>query len=550
MHETRLPRTPEERAAPLHSHRFSRHISFAKVREHIVPRLARSFDDAVERTCGVPPLHAPAPQRAAHRARLLSAADLQRLIDDGIIQRVSTADEAARPTRAFCSVFPVVETTDSGAERRRVIFHPAAINDALADAGYKPTQTPPLGFTAQYLHHAHHSYGVVIDLKCAFWQMRLRRDARQYYRFVDAHGDLYEATVAGMGQCSTVDLMQLVTAVVGGHPSVVGPCPATRDLAISVWVDGIFISGATYAAVERAIARAKSVADDVGATIKNVADIKPLRQLTFIGIAFDLERHTVALGDKTRGKLPVTVPATMCAGDVEKLTGRLLFASGVVQTRVVDYYFALKWAKRVCHRLNVGTLKLRENVTLGPATQRAFQQWRDAACVTYAPTKAKPQERVAHLFTDAAPTDFGAVLVMPDQRVFVTGARFDDAADDIAVREAQAPVFAAVVFEQTLKDAAIDTLHLRIDNTSVEAGLVRGLPRADSLAAPIRAFLKQQQLLDINVTVSRINSSENPADEPSRGRVLDEAKLLAALASGHKHLRRGAGRSSLTCVQT
>ena len=430
------------------------------------------------------------------------------------------------------SAFTVVEAEKG---RRRAIHWPEEINAAVKQR-YKAQI--PIGHISEYLHIAQAASGGTLDLRCGFWQIAIPQTARSFYRFRDAAGTLFEMNRLMMGHVVSCELMQILTGVIVGDQTVVQRQHAAKTPA-KVWIDGVCFYG-NRDDVADSLARAKRAAVDLRSEFKD-PDSSPTTEYDFIGVRWNHRDGTVRLADKTWSKLPATVPEAFTARDVEQLVGRLIFASAVVQSPLVEHYFAMKWAKRVCNALNSGKIDPSSSIAVAPGTAKQLRAWLTQARTVTKPRFVRDGVRPV-LFTDATLENYGGVLVLPTQQVLVTGAAFSDKEQPIAVREAQAVLYSIQDFERHLRGKP--GVDVRVDNTTIEFSLRRGGARTDVLATVLQSVLRKSIDLDLPLTVSRIASVDNPADEPSRRLVLDEAKLAAALAiRAPQYERRGAGRT-------
>jgi hypothetical protein len=104
----------------------------------------------------------------------------------------------------------------------------------------------------------------------------------------------------------------------------------------------------------------------------------------------------------------------------------------------------------------------------------------------------------------------------PDNRVFATGGHFSENFASINAAETQAVKRGVEAFFPIL--SSVDVLHLVVDNTSTLADLVSGRAGSAELARNISNAVDALQLLKgVSISISYINSKENPADLPSRG---------------------------------
>ena len=477
-----------------------------------------------------------------------SGADAKQLVSDGIARPVSKQDLARRPTRGVLKAFTVLEPG-----RRRAIHWPEVHNAALR--GVYRAHLPQLQHSSNYLDIAREECGAVLDLKAGFYQIGIDESMRDLFRFRDNDGQLYEMTRLIMGGSPAVEIMQLVTSVVVGDPYVVRPQYAS-PAKVHTYVDGACLYGDAQR-VSDALLLAEQNAKYMGATFKDFC-LEPRKQFDFVGISFDLRhrdcaKHTVRVADNVITKLGSADAArlsSMTGREVEQLVGRLLFCAGVTQCPLVNHYFSMKWAKRVCNAMNTGRLEPHATVTVPPSVVPDLQRWITEARTEHVPrfVDISSDSEMPVLFFDATLSNYGGVLVLPTNKILITGATFDDGKNEIiAVREAQAGLFCLQDFREAL--APYRCVDMRSDNTTVEYSLRRGCARTDTLAKVVCDILKLSVGLDIAIIISRVASVDNPADEPSRQLELSMSKLQQQLAIRVPlHQRRGAGRTFCVCL--
>ena len=544
LHVTKRPTAEQQRTLPIHSNSVGT-MRLLAAAERMQPEIRQRFNSIFEIVAD--PGSAAGVERTSvdpEPARNCPSSDADELVADGILHVVSAADEQRRPTLGVVDPFSVVELEK---HRRRAIHHPYEINAAIAD---KYTCRVPLEHISAYLPEIERECGAVFDLKCGFWQVLLPERARAWYRLRDADGRLLETNRLLMGHRVAVEIMQLLTSVVAGDPAVVRPEFSVNELlrkqqlppvGVSVWVDGFRFTG-SKASVAAAAQLAKASAAALNATFKE-PDFEPQQVYDYIGLRWDHSQHVVRVADKTRVKiLAATIGHRMTAGDLEALVGRLIFAAGATQLPLADYYFTLKWSKRKCNQLNSGVIKVADEIDIPDCVVRQLRDWVAKGVKDHRPRLAARDGARPILFVDATLENYGAVLVMPSQQIFVTGSKFaDSTTQHISVREAQAALYALQDFQHQLRGAP--GLELRIDNTTAEFCLRRGLARTTVLADVIRQVLELSKLLRLPIYVERVASDDNPADEPSRNLELNADKLVAELAKRvPQYQRRGAGR--------
>ena len=480
-------------------------------------------------------------QNADHQpSKFLTTDDADKMVADGIVKPISAELEKSSPTLGTMKAFTVVEMEK---KRRRVIHWPEAHNTFLNEA-YQPELS--LDHISKYLKIAHANSGAVLDLRCGFWQVPISEKARPYYRFRDASGRLFEMTRLMMGHRASVELMQILTSVVAGDPNFVSrKYAAPENVGISVWVDGICFFGEekdVHTAIEAAQRRAKKLR----MTFKEPAQ-QPQSEFEYIGVQWNLKNHTVTLAEKTRKRLPKQLPSQgeyfMTAQEVEQLAGRLIHAAGVTQTPLVNYYYAMKFARRICNTLNNGAHPNHEVRIRGVALAQ-LHDWINEALATHKPRLIDQGAIAPVLFVDATLEDYGAVLVLPTSQVLTSGGKFTDGeSKHIAIREAEAVLFGLQDFERHLNNDAVRVIEIRSDNTTAENLIRRGTSKTEELARVIKKIMRASLKWNAAIDIRRIESKANPADELSRNVELDMAKLQRALANRDPaYTRSGAGR--------
>ena len=312
-----------------------------------------------------------------------------------------------------------------------------------------------------------------------------------------------------------------------------------------MWVDNVLYSDDRARVVQADIERFKRacVACNVTIKIEELLD-KPQQQVTFVGMDIDHQRRTVAVAEKTRSKLPRDeCPATIAAGDLEKLIGRLIFAAGVCNLPLVNYYFVMKWCKRVFNKLNNGTMHPTNilDFNKAPAVRHELTKWISSAHETSQVSSARPG-RTAHLFVDATRKGWGAVLILPNNNVITIGGAFDEEIE-INFAEMLSIELALLEFKETLFDPKSGISHVVIhsDNTSVENNVRRGMCGADGLVEPLRAILLRFRNSTVSFDIVRVATTRNAADKPSRQQVVTDQDLRNAREEIAIYERQGAG---------
>jgi hypothetical protein len=520
----RVPKTDEERGAPMQQVVGVKIYDMAAIRRRMLPeplarlnelehRLSHPFGDSSAPTPVVVPI-----------SRACAPADTANYIEAGVYRLVPPEEEARRPSFGFVNTFSVFEPKPPPVgPRRRGINHPELQNNMAYELGYKSSIFMNIDNVPAQLGDIYAPKGSVSDITASFYGYELSSSARQFYRFRDSAGTLFEVCRGMMGHVVMPEIQQIITSTVAGHKDFVKQqfvSPAT----VRVWIDNV-----RYTGTENIVNRANAKLAEACIECNVAMNIGPTTsKYNFIGIDWNHETKEVQLGIKTLRKFPTSIENTCTAQELEGLIGRLLFASIVRQEPLVNNWWTLKWVRRIFNALNTGKVAPDDIITLPHVVQRNLRHWLDSARRTHR-VRRQQNQRTVTLFTDATLVGWGAVLIDENNRIFVAGGRFDNnAADDnISAKEARAVDLALRAFATTIKD--VGAIDLFVDNTSVEATLRRGQVSAASMVDPIRKALEQIIFNNITLRVARIDTIDNPADAISRAEPLDVVKLNKAM---------------------
>jgi hypothetical protein len=504
-------------------------------------------------------------------SRYCPASDTDRLVADGHVSVVSADDERQHPTLSYMVVHTVMEPRK---HRRRLVGNPIDVNKAISLPDDRFKLLPPLEHIAHALHLLDRRAASgekadqdraasVLDLSLAFWQFRLPRAARQYQRFRDASGRLLEFNKMVMGHKLAVHLAHLCTAALAGHPAVVNAQHVPRGVAHDIYVDGCLHVGPPDRVAEarkQTLARAARV----GASFKIDADEPPVTRgpITWRGAEWDFRPRpigTVRLADKTRDKLvtPITEATRMTAADAVSLVGRLVYAAGLLQYPLVRYFPAMQWFRALCRRLNKQQLSPTDIVAFPAQHAASIDLWRRDSLATKSPNiVAISASSTGNMFVDATLHSFAAILVTPENRVYIVAGCFDDAdfprdidrSKAIAYCEALAVLKGIVLLQRHVR--RLSSLVLWEDNTVVENAVRKGNTRAAHVAPVVADILRRTGDWRLAIRAERIASDQQPADAPSRGRPVDLDQLSSFMSSDEctratgrwLDTRQGAGR--------
>ncbi|KPA75766.1 putative target of rapamycin (TOR) kinase 1 [Leptomonas pyrrhocoris] len=449
--------------------------------------------------------------------------DATRLLEARIIEKAPDAD-----TRGWIHPFSVVEEKPSG-KRRRWIAWPREKNEQ----DLYETQLDDLRHISEYMSSVHDECATVMDLKASFFQVSLPEHTRRNFRCHLQDGTLVQLTRLPMGYKASPGLLQIVTSTLAAHPRYVKRSLAVpTGVSVDVWIDNIRLSG-KRAEVEVAQQQVLVCAANCGAAFGEVE--KCATNYEFLGVNFSHDTNTVKLGAKFLGKIAsVAVRSRITVAELEVLASKLIYAAAVLNIRLVQYYFLLKFVRRTLSALNKGLLGASSVVEMSPSVFTeaseflAIVQENRARSVV-----ACVQSECPVLVTDASLSGWGAVFISPAGRVFVAGGRWHTPPVMIMEAEARAVRLALTAFAAKIHRR----VHIHVDNTSFLFSARKAHTKSWALASELRAIYALVDARGWIPSFEYVRSEDNPADGLSRGRpfeIHDWAKGL--------DLRRGAGK--------
>lgn len=448
-------------------------------------------------------------------------------LKNGTIRRVSDEDVRRYPSLGTVVEFCVVEKKKQGDllfDRLRQIDHPVDQNAASRARCF--VTTAPLKHISAYLPRIKSSKALIADIAASFYGCALTDPVtRSYYRFRDEDGDLYELATLMMGHVAAVEIQQIITSVLAGHPAYVLPefaAPAIPE----IWVDNIRMVGDDALLKKcEAFLRNSAKACNVSLDIEGIS-----HQYDFLGATWNHQAGTVEVAQKTREKLPDSIPLAMKAGELEALVGRLVFVAQITQEPLVRHYWVMKWCRRFFNALNAGRLNEGDEVSIPKSARFSLMRWLAASKVPHKVRFSNSDSRkCGTLFTDASLKGWGGILVLEDGSMHLVGGTFTAADHNGNINKAE-----AIALERSISDLkgilrTLSRLDVFVDNTSVEATVRQGMCKSPELAEHILKIWNA--VLDCNVAlrVARVDTDLNPADSISRGLTFDVKKLNAAM---------------------
>ncbi|KAJ9438456.1 hypothetical protein DIPPA_11328 [Diplonema papillatum] len=460
---TRLPKTEDEKASPLHVDNV-RPMNVGLLRGRMNETTRARFDETWRRTFDVAKLR-PSSSRRVSRLQAKHAEELEM---NGIAQR------ASGPGRSVNVPFTVVEEKE-GALRQRFILWTHEANDAIEADGYEAQV--PLKHVSTYLDAVHAECGSTRDLRCGFYGVEVPRGARDAFRFQDDAGDWWELTRLPMGHTCAPELMHTLTSTIAGHPDFVKTVHAVpAAVTVHTWVDNV-----RYAGSRKDVLEASRKVDELAArskvTWKDADTRTASTRYEFIGVDWDHQSGKVGISARLSKKLARDLvevrKGAMSASGLETLGGRLLHASAIVGVFVGEFYFALKFLRRLTNALNRGEKAVDQTVRLSGSVQRLLDGWVRAVLEK---RRMPVTARVPSLtvFVDASLEGWGGVLVdVATNAIEVLGSRWSRKEKGLHINELEALAFELCVSAVPDKYAG-GTVTVVVDNTTVQGVARKG----------------------------------------------------------------------------
>ncbi|KAJ9448705.1 hypothetical protein DIPPA_06353 [Diplonema papillatum] len=447
----------------------------------------------------------------SRRPSRLASRHAEELESCGIAQR------ACGPGRLLNVPFTVVEEKDGGI-RQRFILRTYDANELAERSGYEAKV--PLKHVSAYLSAVHGESGSTRDFRCGFYGIEIPSDARRFFRYQDDNGSWWELTRLPMGHTCAPELMHTLASVAAGHPEYVREEFAVpRSIVTHVWVDNIRYSG-PRADVLKSTTALDELALAATITWKPKDSHTAVDRYEFIGVGWQHDTKTVGLSEKLRCRIEAArsevSSGSMTAAALESLAGRLLHASAIVGVFAGEFYFALKFFRRLMNTLNRGEKAVDTKVELSGCLKTSLLNWTGRVLGRRrVPIEGKPP--CATIFVDASLDGWGGVLVDANTSAMeVVGSRWTPRERKLHINELE-----ALAFERSVK--AMPTSYVGgavtvvVDNTTVQGvarkgACVRSRVLNDAVMSAL-LFLKSH---DVSVSVKWVRSAGNPADLPSR----------------------------------
>ncbi|KAJ9440250.1 hypothetical protein DIPPA_01611, partial [Diplonema papillatum] len=275
----------------------------------------------------------------------------------------------------------VVEEKE-GVLRQRFILWTYDANAVVETDGYQAHV--PLQHVSQYLEAVSEECGSTRDFRCGFYGIEIPIASLGLFAFQDDAGEWWELTRLPVGHSCAPELMHTVASTAAGHPEYVDGQYA--DVVAHVWVDNIRYAGPRDL-VLAVTSRLDELASEAGMTWKAADTQTAAQRYEFIGVEWNHADGTVGVSRRMRSRLQRAEDAieagSMSASYVESLADRLLHASAITGVFVGEFYFVLKFFRRVTNALNRGEKAVDEKVVLRQHTAVASRMAATGCAATY-----------------------------------------------------------------------------------------------------------------------------------------------------------------------
>lgn len=500
---TRLPRTPEERASPLHVASVAP-MRVDILRQRMKPEVRERFDYVWGVLFN--------PELSSHACRCSSTSSFSPdhahlLSKHGIAQPAPSAGPLHNVP------FTVLEEKQSGTRQRFILWTEDA-NSLAEAAGYRAQV--PLEHISSYLHAVNEECGATRDFRTGFYAVEIPFEARHLFRFVDSSGSWWELTRLPMGHTAAPEAMHTLAATAAGHQDYVQPEFLLDDVLVHVWIDNIRYAGEKEK-VRRATAALDQTASDCVLTWKDEDSRSQATAYEFIGVFWDHVNKKISVSQKLKSKLLETrhnLRQQFTAGELETLGGRLLHASAVAGVFPGSFYFSLKYLRRITNALNRGRKNPSSSVAIPPSVRASLEEWIDAVLRPRRLVQSSKSSVTA--FVDASKTGWGGVIVAPTGELTILGSRWSPSEARLHINEQEALALSKVV--SSLRGVAEGRpVHLVVDNTTVKGVARKGAClKSPVLNDAVVSSLKDLQSMGCPMSIRWVKSEDNPADLPSR----------------------------------
>jgi len=371
------------------------------------------------------------------------------------------------------------------------------------------------------------------DLSMSFSQVSFSPEVSLFHCFKDGHGQWWKSEVMLMGASYSCEVMHLITDVLATAKQspflAVGEPDGVRK---QVHVDNVRYLHRNPFYVQEAMTRFLTNCEFVNATVNMDADIMPHTFGTSFGVVHDYHNNLAALTEKHLRKIAQAredIKGDLTVRRACEIMGMLFYGSTVLKVKLANYYFPIKWYRRIAHDFERGTrggqpFGLDSIVSVWPSISKKFDMWL-SRLGNNAPTSHEKTDPTITLFCDASKAGCGAVLidgVCPSYRQYGEALTKDeysdiwdknDEAKAISLLETKAAAKAIRYFREHLVGKSV---RLYIDNTSLIGALNKTHSKSFALNEELLRLIKEMELTGASFDVQYVPTGRNLADRPSR----------------------------------
>ena len=406
----------------------------------------------------------------------------------------------------------VNEETQIAVARNRVVSNPEHINRHVP---YKDdTESMEIATMLEDIAQVRPGdWACVADMLIGFNQMALTDEVGAYHCIRAIDGSYWRQIVSTMGFGPNSAILDKFTVMCArkGMPD---------GVRMTTHVDGVrFLANGDPELARKAMLNYKENLRQCGGTLKDEPSLNnPHQAGVWCGVLNNYALATTALPPKGEKKLvevqQLLRQKTLKVSDVFETFGYLYFASAVLRAPLCDFYFPLKWYRRIATDYTAQRRQVTDTLTMWNSIRPTVETWIAFLRDNKPTTHNLPGSTPATMYTDASSRGWGAVLFI-DGSVYVCGGGWTQAEArlHINVLEAEALLRGLTRFKLQLTGARMT---LKIDNTSVIGAMVKGYSTSFAFNAKIGAVLSSIKGTNGSYNIEYVQSRFNVSDGESR----------------------------------
>ncbi|RNC39878.1 putative target of rapamycin (TOR) kinase 1, partial [Trypanosoma cruzi] len=340
----------------------------------------------------------------------------------------------------------------------------------------------PLLHISHYLPPVMAEAASCLDLKASFI-VSLPRETRHLFRCRVEDGTLVELTRLPVGHKAGPEILQIIiTSAIAVVTTVVHRLWAAPPLVlIDVWIGNIRIAGSKSGATlwEAQVLRN---ADSCHASLGEDRE-SGVTHYAFLGVQFDHTHRAVSLSERfVRSVCAMPALNSLTIAEMEVMTSRFFVRGSHFGTRLCDYYFFIRAARRRLSAPNRGIVLEKSPANLPPAVAGLGERLRHTI-ENNRRRIIKPTEKAsAAIITDASLHGWGVVFIPEFGDVKIAGGKWKRKPFLIMQAEAQAVRLALSAFPAILPS----TMDIWVDNTLLQGAANKCSSKSYSMTWDLR----------------------------------------------------------------